>query len=177
MAQFQVPQFIETEPKIVGPLTIKQFAYIGIAGLLSFFLFFTLRLEIWVVLTIIMGLIACAFAFLKFNGRPFEVLFVNAALYIWKPKLYLWQRKDAVASIPQAPKMPDLTQKSSSRIHALWLGMLTKKPPVQPVIPAIPGGAPSSAGPVIRPLQTGEIGGGGSQKLRELKRRKSDYGY
>lgn len=176
MAQFQVPQFIETEPKIVGPLTLKQFGYIGVAGLLSFFLFFTLRLEIWLVITIIMGLIACAFAFLKFNGRPFEILFINAALYIWKPKLYLWQRKDAVAQLPEAPKMPNLTQKSTSKIRTLWLEMLTKKPPIGAIPPAI-NPASAGSGPIVHPLEKGVVGSGGTQMLRDLRQRKRDQGY
>ena len=45
--QFQVPQFIETEDKIVGPLTLRQFLYIGAAGLLSFLLFFVLKIWFW----------------------------------------------------------------------------------------------------------------------------------
>lgn len=176
MAQFQVPQFIETEPKIVGPLTLKQFGYIGIAGLLSFFLFFSLRLEIWLILTVIMALIACAFAFLKYNGRPFEVLFKNAALYIWRPKLYLWQRKDAMAQLPSAPNISDLKQGGASKIRTLWLGMLTKKPTIGTVSPTIQQG-PTGNGPTIHPLGKGEVGGGGGQVLRDLKKRKRDYGY
>ncbi len=176
MAQFQVPQFIETEPKIVGPLTLKQFGYIGVAGLLSFFLFFSLRLEIWLIITIILGLIACAFAFLKYNGRPFEILFVNAALYIWRPKLYLWQRKDAVASMPEAPKMPDLTQKPASKIHTLWLGMLTKKPSGGAASP-VTQQTPTAPNPIVHPIRQGETGAGGTQILRDIKQRKQDQGY
>ena len=33
--QFQVPQFIETEDKVVGPLTLRQFMYIAGAGAAS----------------------------------------------------------------------------------------------------------------------------------------------
>ena len=178
MAQFQVPQFIETEPKIVGPLTIKQFGYIGIAGMLSFFLFFTLRLEIWLVLTVIMGLIACAFAFLKYNGRPFEVLFINAALYIWKPKLYLWQRKDAVASLPSVPQIPTAPSSSTSKIKTLWLSMITRQPTGAPVNGVGPSPAPTPVKqPIVHPLEKGAVGSGGTQMLRDLRQRKRDQGY
>lgn len=183
MAQFQVPQFIETEPKIVGPLTIKQFAYIGVAGMLSFFLFFTLRMEIWLVLTVVMGLIASAFAFLKFNGRPFEIMFINAALYIWKPKMYLWQRKDAVASLPSVPKMPPSTSSPTSKIRTLWLGMITKRPamsgalPIAPSAPSIRGAQTPAPQPIVHPLEKGSVGSGGTQMLRDLRQRKRDQGY
>lgn len=178
MAQFQVPQFIETEPKIVGPLTIKQFGYIGVAGMLSFFLFFAVRMEIWVALTVLMGLIACTFAFLKYNGRPFEVMFVNAALYIWRPKMYLWQRKDAVAQLPSAPKMPNFTQQPTSKIKTLWLDMITKQPSgSQPIVPPPSPNQISPKGPIVHPLEKGAAGSGGTQLLRDLRRRKQDQGY
>lgn len=128
MAQFQVPQFIETEAKIVGPLTLKQFIYLAVAGLLLFFLFFTLRLEIWIFIAIFIGVFAAALAFLKYNGRPFEVLVINAAMYIWKPKLYLWQRPDVKAQMPTLPKIPPVTPPTRSKIKNLWLGLITKKP-------------------------------------------------
>ncbi|MEK7640893.1 MAG: PrgI family protein [Patescibacteria group bacterium] len=154
MSQFQVPQFIETEPKIVGPLTLKQFMYVGVAGLLSFFMFFTLRLELWLILTVIMGLIACAFAFLKYNGRPFEVFFMNAALYIWKPKLYLWQRKDAQPSMPGIPKMPRMQASpglpATSKIRATWLSLVTKRAgPIPQIAPN-----PAQASQAVTPIQT-----------------------
>ena len=39
--QFQTPQFIETENKIIGPLTLKQFFYlaVGFGVSFTFFLF------------------------------------------------------------------------------------------------------------------------------------------
>lgn len=178
MAQFQVPQFIETEPKIVGPLTLKQFGYIGVAGMLSFFLFFTLRMEIWIVLTVLMGLIACAFAFLKYNGRPFEVMFINAALYIWKPKMYLWQRKDAVAQLPSAPKMPNFAQQPTSKIKTLWLNMITKQPSGAPsIIKSATQNQTPATNPVVHPISRAAVGGGGPQILRDLTKRKQDQGY
>lgn len=156
MAQFQVPQFIETEPKIVGPLTLKQFMYVGVAGLLSFFMFFTLRLELWLIITVIMGLVASAFSFLKYNGRPFEVLFINAALYIWKPKLYLWQRKDVQPKMPTVPQISNSSVSGlapTSKIRATWLSLVTKKgSPVQPAAPASAPTATQSAAPSQQPI-------------------------
>ena len=139
-------------------------------------------MEIWLVLTVIMGLIACSFAFLKFNGRPFEIMFINAALYIWKPKMYLWQRKDAVAVLPSAPRMPVTPSVTTSKIKTLWLGLLTKKPsgaptPLQtPALPPAGGPAPSTQ-PIVHPLEKGAVGSGGTQMLRDLRQRKRDQGY
>jgi hypothetical protein len=58
--QFQVPQFIETEDKIIGPLTLKQFFYVAAAALVSFSLFFVLATWLWLLITIILGGVAVA---------------------------------------------------------------------------------------------------------------------
>jgi hypothetical protein len=131
MAQFQVPQFIETESKIVGPMTLKQFLYIAAAGLLSFFLFFILKTFVWVIFTALIATIAVSFAFIKYNGRPLTTILMSALGYLWKPKLYLWQRKEAVIM----PKMPEIKMPASgpvSKVKSLWLNLITKKPPTKP---------------------------------------------
>lgn len=127
MAQFQVPQFIETEAKIVGPLTLRQFGYLGGTGLLAFVLFFILRTGIWVVVTIFLGLTAAALAFFKYNGRPLPSILKNFLLYMLKPKLYLWERvqttQKPTSQIPQVKETP------TSKIKNTWLNLVTKKGP------------------------------------------------
>ena len=39
--QYRVPQFIEEEAKIVGPLTLKQSMIVGISGGLVFIMYFS----------------------------------------------------------------------------------------------------------------------------------------
>ncbi len=131
MPQFQVPQFIETESKIVGPLTLKQFLYIGGAGLISFLLFFVLKFFVWVILTLLVGGLAAAFAFFRYNGRPLPVILKSALLYYWNPKLYLWQREEATPSVPNI-QIPAIRENPTSKLKSSWLGLITKKPPVKP---------------------------------------------
>lgn len=91
MAQFQVPQFIETEDKVVGPLTWKQFAYIAAAGGVSVILFLILTPLIWFVLTLVVAAVAIPLAFVSVNGRPM-IVFLRALLdNIWRPKVYVFQ--------------------------------------------------------------------------------------
>jgi hypothetical protein len=91
--QFNVPQFIETEDKIVGPLTLKQFLYIaGGAGIL-FVAWFFLKLWAFVLLAIPIGLICSVLAFYKVNGRPFVAFLGSLFSYLTKPKLYIWRKK------------------------------------------------------------------------------------
>ncbi len=92
--RFQVPQFIEVEDKIFGPLTIKQFVYlVGGAGL-SFILFRFLPLPIAIILIIIVIGFSLALAFYQVNNKPLVFLVQNAFGYYFSEKLYLWKKKD-----------------------------------------------------------------------------------
>ncbi|MBI4119753.1 MAG: PrgI family protein [Parcubacteria group bacterium] len=104
MAQFQVPQFIETEDKIVGPLTLKQFLYLAAAGGIAFLLFFFVKLWLWLIFAAIFGFIAAMFAFIRINGQPLATILYRALKYYWQPRLYLWQKKRAEETEREAPE-------------------------------------------------------------------------
>lgn len=89
--QFQVPQFLDVEDKIFGPLTLKQFLYLAGAGALSFILFFALEEWLWITFTVLLGAIAGSLAFVKYNGRPLVYMLMHALKFAWQPKMYLWQ--------------------------------------------------------------------------------------
>lgn len=91
--QFQVPQFIEVEDKIFGPLTGTQFVYT--AGGVGFLAAMWLFLPKWLAILVggpVAGL-GLALAFLKVNDRPFIVTLEAAFNYIVKTKLYIWEKK------------------------------------------------------------------------------------
>ena len=90
--QYQVPQFIEVESKIIGPLTLKQFFYLAGAFLLNFALFFFFQTWLWFIVVAITGGLAVTFAFAKINGRPFSAFVLAALTYFLKPRFYLWQK-------------------------------------------------------------------------------------
>ena len=90
--RYQVPQFIEVESKIFGPLTLKQFIYLaGGAGIL--FLLYVV-LPIWLVF--LLGLpiagFSLAIAFYKVNNQPFIKVVENALKYLSSARLYLWKK-------------------------------------------------------------------------------------
>src|ERR1700677_3475216 len=91
--QFQVPQFIEVEDKIFGPLTFRQFVYLGGGAGLAYILFRVL--PIFIALPLILGVAALvvALAFMQFNGRPFIIAMENAFYFIIHPRLYLWNNE------------------------------------------------------------------------------------
>jgi cellulose synthase/poly-beta-1,6-N-acetylglucosamine synthase-like glycosyltransferase len=93
--RFQVPQFIEVEDKIFGPLTIKQFIYlVGGAGLS--FLVYSLIGNIYLSLIFILPIVvfAVALAFYKINNKPFINVVEAAFKYFFGEKLYIWKKVD-----------------------------------------------------------------------------------
>jgi hypothetical protein len=91
--QFKVPQFIDIEDKVFGPLTFKQFAYLaGGAGFgyLSF-KFLPLILAIFIGPAIV-GF-ALALAFMKYNEKPFIHVVESFIRYYSHSRLYLWHKQ------------------------------------------------------------------------------------
>jgi hypothetical protein len=107
MAQYQVPQFIEVEDKIFGPLTLKQFIYLAGAGGLALLCFTLLPLMLALPLAGIAGGIGAGFAFYKVNGRPLIVAAEHAFSYLLGNKLYLWKQREVAREAPVQEKKAD----------------------------------------------------------------------
>ncbi len=93
--RFQVPQFIEVEDKIFGPLTIKQFIYlVGGAGLS--FIAYTLIGNIFISVIFILPImgLSLALAFYKVNNKPLINVIEAAFNYFVSNKLYIWKKID-----------------------------------------------------------------------------------
>jgi hypothetical protein len=102
--RFQVPQFIEIEDKIFGPLTFKQFVYLVGGGGGIFILYALLPLPLVVILGIPVALFSLALAFYKVNNQPFIKIVENAFRYITSSKLYLWKKREAKVPVPTLQK-------------------------------------------------------------------------
>lgn len=122
--QFQVPQFIEVEDKIFGPLTFRQFVYLGGGAGVSYILYRVLPLFLAFPFILAAAGIALALAFMKFNGRPFNLAMENAFYFAIHPRLYLWnnERKPIIKkAAPAAAKNADyyIPKLSENRLHDL----------------------------------------------------------
>lgn len=110
--RFTVPQFIETETKIIGPLTWRQFIYIGTAGGISFifYLYFgktNFFLFFIIATALILG--ALALSFLQISGQSLPTFFKNLLMFFISPKIYLWRRKAVPPKTARKkPKKPAL---------------------------------------------------------------------
>lgn len=101
--EYQVPQFIEVEDKIFGPLTLKQFIYLaGGVGLCAILILYT-PLLLGIVLCIPVAAFAGALAFYKVNSKPFVEVLESAFNYYIGRRLYLWKKEENKASEVAAP--------------------------------------------------------------------------
>ena len=117
--QFEVPQFIEIEDKIFGPLTWRQFLYLGGGVGLGVVLFFTAPFFVFVFFGLPIAALAGALAFYPVNNRPFSYFLEALINYVRGQKLYLWRRKsEAVHKYNFAPsQIPELPNNLSPNHH------------------------------------------------------------
>ena len=113
MQQIQVPQFIDVEDKIFGPLTLKQFLYFIGAGVVAFFLYHLLVRVIGLPVgffmifgAVLLGL-AVALAFVRVNDRPFVFVLMAALRFYSGSQLYLWKQEKRLASPSSQKKKLD----------------------------------------------------------------------
>lgn len=106
--RFEVPQFIEVEDKIVGPLTWKQFVYLaGGAGSIVIF-YLLLPFFFFVIIGIPLGALAGFLAFHKVNNRPFSIFLESLISYFSRSKLYLWRKEEEQSIIVREENDPPL---------------------------------------------------------------------
>lgn len=126
--QFQVPQFIEVQDKIIGGvLTLRQFIYLAGAGGLSFLLFKFIPSIYLSGLPIIIVLgFGVALAFYKINGKPFIEVVEAAFKYSTGSKLFIWRKQDKlVTSTPESVAVESVAQMYVPRLSDSKLKDLT----------------------------------------------------
>ena len=101
--RFTVPQFIEIEDKIFGPLTWKQFLYVGGGFGLAVALFFV-NFIFFVLVGLPIAALAAALAFYPVNNRPFSVFIEAAFNYFMSDHQYFWQNDGSVVYTQKTAK-------------------------------------------------------------------------
>jgi len=106
--QFQVPQFIEREIRVVGPLTFKQFVILGLGILICAILYLFLASKSFFLFllsaVIIMG--SCLIlAMGKSQGRSASTLIINFFTFLISGRTYLWKKKAVTPKLFVPPKV------------------------------------------------------------------------
>ena len=108
--RFEVPQFIDIEDKIFGPLTFKQFIYVAGGAGLCFAVYKLIPIYIAIPIMIVIAGLAWALAFYKLNNQPFINIGQSFIIYLIKGKKYVWRKEikkeQPVEQKPATPAAP-----------------------------------------------------------------------
>jgi hypothetical protein len=92
MQQFVVPQFIDVEDKIFGPITVRQFLILLAAGLTIFIAFKYADFALFITCLVVLGGVALVAAFVKINGQTFHYFVLNILQTLRRPGLRIWSK-------------------------------------------------------------------------------------
>ncbi len=93
MQQFVVPQFIDVEDKIFGPVTTRQFIILLAAGLIIFVAYKYGDFALFITTLALVGGLSLIFSFVKVNGQQFHYFLLNIIQSARRPGLRIWRKE------------------------------------------------------------------------------------
>jgi|TARA_B100001971_G_C18142482_1_gene511144 predicted membrane protein len=126
MPQFVVPQFIDVEDKIIGPITVRQFI-MGIVVMMFIFVAYKFAdTALFIIEALLLFGLYLLVAFIKINGQHSYIFVLNIVKTLTRPGLRIWMKKPVIRQKPSAKKeikeedvpLPPMPRKIASQ-HAL----------------------------------------------------------
>jgi hypothetical protein len=111
--QFVVPQFIDVEDKIFGPITTRQFLILLSAGLIIFLAYRFGDFSLFVFVLAFLGGLALVFAFVRVNGQTFHYFLLNVIQTLRKPALRVWRKEYSTSELEAWRKEFAVTKESA----------------------------------------------------------------
>ncbi|MBU0648690.1 PrgI family protein [Patescibacteria group bacterium] len=130
MEKFVVPQFIDVEDKIIGPVTTRQFVIMLADFFLIFISYKLLVTALFIPIAVILLGVGIVISFIKVNGMPFHFFLLNLTQTLKKPKLRIWDKELATSELRMyiksevtkpAPIPPKKEPLATSRLSELVL--------------------------------------------------------
>jgi hypothetical protein len=90
--QFVVPQFIENEDRIIGPVTTRQFLIMLVSCLTIAVFWKLLPFVYFVIVGVLLFTFSLVVAFLKVNGMPFHFFLLNLVQTFQKARVRVWDK-------------------------------------------------------------------------------------
>jgi len=112
--QFQIPQFIEIEDKIIGPMTLKQFLYLLAGAVIIYILFKVFNFIVFIILAVPVAAVSLALAFVRVNQQPLSFSLKYFFRFMKKPDFYVWKRPEPQKK-KQETKIPEIIKKEPSQ--------------------------------------------------------------
>lgn len=126
--QFTIPQFIDIEDKIIGPVSTKQFIIFIIGTVLLFVFYKLLPFALFIPVAIFILILVGLFGFLRINGQPFNAFLLNFIQTMSHPRLMIWRKdqhpelvRDVAEDVVAEHPTPRKALASASRLSQLSL--------------------------------------------------------
>ena len=123
MKQLQVPQFIDVEDKILGPITMRQFFIMIIPLGTGILLYFLLKFWLMIIIEIPITIGCAVFAFYRPYGMRFSKFFSAFLSYSLKPRMFIWKHEENEQSMFEtnvtSAEAPETTKKALLRARGL----------------------------------------------------------
>jgi len=115
-----VPQYIDIEDKIVGPLTAKQLGWMFAMGATLLVCYSLFEKSAFIGIAVVVVLIFVALAFYRPNGMTLIAFIGSSISFLFRPKVYVWRRIEEKMA-------PRITQKEKTEIDTEEEGRQKKK--------------------------------------------------
>ena len=133
MQQFTVPQFIDVENKIIGPLTVRQFMIFLSAAIIVGISYRLFDFSLFLTIAVIVFGLATTFGFVKINSQFFHLFLLNVIKTLRRPGIRVWNHAavdtkttDAPDIAPPLPAVSPVKLYKKSRLAELSLIVDTK---------------------------------------------------
>lgn len=91
--RYVVPQFIDVEDKIIGPLTTRQFLILLVTTGIMFLQYKLADFGLFLLIGIPTFALGGIFAFFRVNGQPFHFFLLNMVQTFRRPGLRIWDKE------------------------------------------------------------------------------------
>ncbi|PIZ00453.1 hypothetical protein COY62_02460 [bacterium (Candidatus Howlettbacteria) CG_4_10_14_0_8_um_filter_40_9] len=112
--QYKVPQNIDIEDQVIGPLTLKQFLYLMVGFGILFVIKYSVPGFLFFPIAAIVGSFFLALAFFKPGDRPFEVYLMSVVFAMAKPRKRIWKKLPYVHKEEVVEKKEEVFEKNIS---------------------------------------------------------------
>ncbi|HVQ44999.1 MAG TPA: PrgI family protein [Candidatus Saccharimonadia bacterium] len=122
MGQYKVPQDVEAEDKILGPLTFKEFIYalMGFGWAVLCFAIFRTIPALMVIVGLPPALLLLLLAFYNRDGQSFEQLLIAGVQYFAASRRRVWTKDDLIETFHINPTIhaAEATQRNSVEVRS-----------------------------------------------------------
>ena len=109
---FNVPQFIDVEDKVAGPLTWRQVLWMIGMGAVLLTIYNLFDSTLFFITAVPVVLLFALFAFYRPNGVSMTTFALHGVFFLFQPKVAVWERPTLQKPLPKVSSLDNTTPAS-----------------------------------------------------------------